>query len=62
MMKRVVNIAKNFKEAEEWDIIQQINLTPKERLRIVKELKNKVFGNKVKDLRKHYNKRKGDRG
>jgi len=61
-MKRVVNIAKNFKEAEEWDIIQQINMTPKERQRIVKELKNKVFGNKVKDLRKLYNKRKGDRG
>jgi hypothetical protein len=61
-MKTVVNIAKNFKEAEEWDIIQQINLTPKERQRIVNELKNKVCGNKVKDLRKLYNKRKRDRG
>jgi len=53
-MKRVVNIAKNFKEAEEWDIIQQINMTQRERQRIAKELKKKAFGKKVKNIRKLY--------
>ncbi len=51
-MERVVNKAKSFKEAEEWDIIQQISLTPEESQKIACELKIKAYGTNTKDLRK----------
>jgi hypothetical protein len=51
-MKRIVNKSKNHKEAEEWDIIQQINMTPEERQQAAKELKIRVYGNNVKSMRK----------
>lgn len=50
-MERVVNKAKNFKEAEEWDIMQQINLTPEQRQEIVKELEVQVYGRSTIDVR-----------
>jgi len=50
-MKRVVDKAKSFKEAEEWDIIQQISLTPEERQKIAYELKIKAYGPNTKDVR-----------
>ena len=50
-MERIVHIAKNHKEAEEWDILQQISMTPEERQRIAKELKRKVYHNTPKDMR-----------
>jgi len=54
-MERIVNKAKNHKEAGEWDILQQINMKPEERQRIAKELKKKVYGTKTKDIRKTSN-------
>lgn len=50
-MKRIVNIAKSHKEATEWDIKQQISLTPEERQRIAYELKIKAYGRNTKDVR-----------
>ncbi|MEJ5351539.1 MAG: hypothetical protein WHS65_08110 [Melioribacteraceae bacterium] len=50
-MKRIVNIAKSHAEAEEWDIKQQISLTPEERQRIAYELKIKAYGRNTKDVR-----------
>jgi hypothetical protein len=50
-MKKVVHKAKNFKEAEEWDILQQINMTPEERQNIALELRRRVYGKKSPDLR-----------
>lgn len=50
-MERIVNIAKNKKEADEWDIQQQIKLTPEERQKIAKELKRRFYGDKVPDIR-----------
>lgn len=50
-MERVVNKAKSFKEAEQWDIIQQISLTPEERQKIAYELKIKAYGTNTKDVR-----------
>ncbi len=54
-MERIVNKAKNHKEAEKWDILQQINMKPEERQRIAKMLKKKVYGTQTKDIRKTYN-------
>ena len=48
-MKRIVNKSKTFKEAEEWDILQQINMTPDERQRTAKELKERYYGKNQHD-------------
>ena len=36
--EKIFNIAKNFKEAEEWDIHQVINMSVDERIKAAKEL------------------------
>lgn len=51
-MERVVKVARNYKEAEEWDILQQIQMTPAERQQIALELKRRVFGRSWTDIRK----------
>lgn len=53
IMKRVVHVAKNHKEADQWDILQQILMTPQQRQQIAKELKKRFYGTKVVDVRKH---------
>jgi hypothetical protein len=50
-MDRTFNKAKNFKEAEEWDIKQQINMTPRQRQKIAKELKRRYYGSNPPDVR-----------
>ena len=50
-MKMVINIAKNFAEAEQWDIEQQVNMTPNERMAIAKVLRERVYGLDAKDVR-----------
>ena len=50
-MAMVVNIAKNFAEAEQWDIQQQVNMTPNERMAIAKVLRERVYGLGTKDVR-----------
>ncbi len=50
-MKRIVNIAKGFEEAEEWDIKQQVNMTPDERFAVARELQKMVYGNNTPDVR-----------
>ena len=53
-MQRVIHKAKSFKEAEEWDILQQINMTPEERQKIALALKRRVFGKNPPDVREYY--------
>ncbi len=36
MIERVVHKSKNFQEAEEWEILQQIRLSPEERQEIAR--------------------------
>lgn len=50
-MKRIVNKTKNHKDAEEWDILQQIQMTPEERQAVAAELKQKFYGTDVLDVR-----------
>ena len=51
MIKWVVHKAKNFQEAEEWDILQNIRMTPEERQAAAKELKIRFYGENVPDVR-----------
>lgn len=56
-MKKILHISKNFKEAEEWDVMQQINMTPQERINAARELQKRVYQNGIIRLREwHKNK------
>ena len=50
-MERIVFKAKNFKEAQAWDIHQHVQMTPQERMNIARLLKLKVFPPDAKDVR-----------
>ena len=50
-MKRVTNITKNFEEAEELDIYQQVNKTTRERMEAAHTLREKIYGHKTVSLR-----------
>jgi hypothetical protein len=50
-MKRIVHRAKNFHEADEWDIKQHIKMTPAERQEISRLLKVKYYGENNPDVR-----------
>ncbi len=49
-MERVVFKSNSFKQADEWDVKQHINLTVEERLRIARALKDRIHP-KAKDVR-----------
>lgn len=50
-MKRIVNISKNAKEAEDWDIMQNLSMSPGERQEAARILKERVYGTDVPDVR-----------
>jgi predicted Fe-S protein YdhL (DUF1289 family) len=50
-MERVCNKAKNYKEAEAWDIDQYLRMTPEERQDVAKNLRERVYGKKTVDVR-----------
>lgn len=54
-MKRIFNKAKDYEGAEEWDIQQQVKMSPEERQLISKELKKKAYGNNSPDVRDNRN-------
>jgi hypothetical protein len=51
-MKRIVHLARDFREAAEWDIDQALSLTPDERRRIARELRKRVYGSRPIDVRR----------
>ena len=50
-MERIFNKAKNHKKAEQWDILQQIRMSPEERMAAAKELKKRYYGDNPTDVR-----------
>jgi len=52
MIERIFHKAKNFKEAEEWDIQQQIKMSHEERQMVSKVLRERVYGKDTLDVRK----------
>ena len=42
-MERIVHIAKNFEEAEEWDFQQNLSMTPEQRLDILQRLRDEYY-------------------
>ena len=50
-MDRVVHISKGHEDARRWDVEQQTSMTPRERLRAARELKERAFPSDAKDVR-----------
>jgi hypothetical protein len=50
-MERICKKSQNYKEAEEWDIEQQISMTPEERQAAAKEIRERVYGQNPKDVK-----------
>ena len=56
-MERIFNKSENFIEAEEWDILQEVQMTPDERQEAAKELAKRVYGTDTPDVREGHKKR-----
>lgn len=50
-MERIFHRAAGFLEAEQWDIQQQLEMTPEERKKAAETLKKRVYGNNPPDVR-----------
>lgn len=50
-MERVAIKTRSFEEAERWDREQSWRLTPDERLRLLRELQARVYGENPLDVR-----------
>lgn len=49
--KLSVHIAKNHREADEWDILQNLRMTPQERLCAARQLQLQYFGKDSPDVK-----------
>ena len=50
-MERVVHKALSHAAAAQWDVEQQVAMTPEERLRAARILKDRVYPHDAKDVR-----------
>ncbi|MBN2318444.1 MAG: hypothetical protein JXR49_05175 [Acidobacteria bacterium] len=55
-MKRIFHKARNFQEAEEWDMLQVLRMKPEERQRIAKILRIRFYGANAPDVREAHKK------
>ena len=56
-MERIVFKTKDFKEAEEHDIEQNISMTPAERQEAAKKIREKIYGKDNLDVREYHARR-----
>jgi len=57
MIERIVHISHSHREAHEWDVEQQIRMTPEQRQNIASELRRRVYGLNPPDVREAHQKR-----
>lgn len=50
-MQRVAHIATSYEEARDWDIRQQLAMTPQERILAVRAMQKRVYSHHPKDVR-----------
>jgi len=51
MRKISVHKSRSFREAEEWDVAQQLFMTPEERRKVARELQKRFYGSLCPDVR-----------
>lgn len=50
-MERVVKKSRSFRQADQWDVLQSIALTPQERIQMAHALRKRVYPAGAKDVR-----------
>ena len=50
-VEKIVKKSRSFREADAWDIRQNLALTPEERIRIAHALRKRVYRANAKDVR-----------
>ena len=50
-MERIVHKTTDFRNAEQWDILQQVQSSIDERLRAAKEIQHRYYGSDCPDVR-----------
>ena len=50
-MERIVHKTRDFRAADAWDIEQHLRMTPQERMRVARMLKDRVYPPDAKDVR-----------
>ena len=50
-MERIVRKSRTFEEADRWDVEQHTSMTPEERQRAAKELRERAYGKQPPDVR-----------
>ncbi len=50
-MKPIAHKATSFQEADAWNITQHIQMTPEERQKAAKELRDRCYGKNAPDVR-----------
>ena len=56
-MKRILHKTKDFKKAEDWDIMQHVQMTPEQRQEASAELRKRAYGKSAPDVREAQQKR-----
>ena len=51
VMERVVHKSLSFKDAAEWDVRQQLAMTPQERIRAARALRKRAYPGRIVDVR-----------
>jgi hypothetical protein len=55
-MERVVHKSRSFEEAAEWDVRQQVAMSPQERIRAARALQRRAYPGRAKDVRECHKK------
>lgn len=55
-MERVVHKSRSFEEAADWDVQQQVEMSPQERMRVARALKRRAYPADSKDVRECHRK------
>ena len=50
-VERIVKRSRTFREADRWDIQQNLALTPEQRIQIAHALRKRAYPGKAKDIR-----------
>ena len=53
-MERIVHKTKNFKDAEKYNINQNISMSPEQRQAAAKKIKERVYGKSNPDIREYH--------
>jgi hypothetical protein len=56
-MERVLQKSRSFKQAEKWDIFQHISMTPEQRQEAAAQIRERIYGKSVLDVREAHKKR-----